>query len=372
MSSSSSAARASKHQNSGGGSSAKGGPSVGHSGLNMSTPLVQQTLSRFIMDEFRDEDTGISFILNGISVAAKVIANQVQHAGIKRLRVEPDSSASAITCADRELSKLDEVASDVILNALKFSQKVGLAYLDGHEQPYEFTGDGSAPRKYAVICDPLDGSTNVYYNISAGTIFGIYQSSTGENAKVEDIIQPGSAMVAAGYVLYGSATVMLITKGNGVHSFVMDPDYGEFVMTQKNVRIPEEPLQIYSINSGNSEYWDKATQQFIAWTKAQDTPYSARYIGSMVSDVHRTILCGGIFMYPADKRKPNGKLRLLSECNPLAWLMEQAGGMASTGTQRLLDVVPSNVHERSAIFMGCARDVTKVQEFYAMVGSEYE
>eukprot|EP00038_Savillea_parva_P007268 m.168941 g.168941 ORF g.168941 m.168941 type:complete len:361 (+) comp13028_c0_seq1:487-1569(+) len=316
------------------------------------------TLSRYILEEFKGDDAQMSFILNGISVAAKVIANAVQHYGIK-----PEGGMSG-RCSHGE-NKLDELAADVLLNALNFSQKVGVVVLDKHEKPYEYDSEGGPPRKYAVVSDALDGSTNVGCNISVGTTFGIYRSSSGKQATLEDVLRPGSKMCCAGYVLYGSATVMMLSKGRGVQSFVMDPDYGEFVMTSNDVKIPDPAMQIYSINSGNSEYWDTPTREFIRWTKGQAKPYLARYIGSMVSDVHRTMICGGIFMYPADKRFPSGKLRLLCECAPLAFLVEQAGGMATNGYERILDVSPKDPFDTQAIFLGCRRDVSQVVSYYS-------
>eukprot|EP00037_Helgoeca_nana_P008264 m.73667 g.73667 ORF g.73667 m.73667 type:complete len:360 (+) comp18827_c0_seq1:430-1509(+) len=324
------------------------------------------TLSRYILEEFKGDDSQMSFILNGISVAAKVIANAVQHYGIK-----PEGGISGISEHVRE-NKLDELAADVLLNALNFSQKVGVVVLDKHPAPYTYDSDGGPARKYAVVSDALDGSTNVGCNISVGTTFGIFRSSGGKQATIDDVLQPGKKMCCAGYVLYGSATVMMLSKGNGVQSFVMDPDYGEFVMTSKDLKIPNPGSQIYSINSGNSEFWDQPTKEFIRWTKVQTRPYLSRYIGSMVSDVHRTMLCGGIFMYPADKRFPAGKLGLLCECAPLAFLVEQAGGMATNGYERILDISPETTSETQAIFLGCPRDVSQVVSYYSFQKSSVD
>jgi len=304
----------------------------------------------------------MSFILNAISVAAKVIANAVQHYGIK---VE-----GARHPPGQRDSKLDELAADVLLNALNFSHKVGVVVLDKHEKPYLYDSDGGPPRKYAVVSDALDGSTNVGCNISVGTTFGIFRSSGGKQAKVSDALQPGSKLCCAGYILYGSATVMMLSKGSGVQSFVMDPDYGDFVMTSREVRMPDPSMQIYSINSGNSEFWDEPTREFIRWTKVQPKPYLARYIGSMVSDVHRTMICGGIFMYPSDGRFPSGKLRLLCECAPLAFLVEQAGGMATNGYERILDIAPKTTADTAPIFLGCRRDVSQVVSYYSFFKSK--
>lgn len=334
------------------------------------------TLSRFILDEFKGEQQEIAFIMNAISVAAKIIAQAVQQAGIKPLNDFTGMTGMfrGTKHEGREYTQIDELAGDVLLNALRYSQQVGLILLDGHENPIMCPWEsGAPPKKYAVVSDPLDGSTNITTNIAVGTTFGIYKSAGGA-AALGDILSPGSKMICAGYVLYGAATTMLLTTGggSGAHMFVIDPDYGEFVLTRRNVVTPDPSKQIYSINSGNSEVWDRATREFIRWTKVQETPYSARYVGSMVSDVHRTILCGGIFMYPADKRRPSGKLRLLTECFPLAMLIEEVGGLATNGLCRILDVVPKDVHEKSPVFIGCKRDIKQIEVFYAYFGTVFE
>lgn len=217
--------------------------------------------------------------------------------------------------------------------------------------------------KYSVVFDPLDGSSNIECNVSVGTIFGIYET-VGDTVGLMDVLQQGQKMVAAGYVLYSSSVVMVLSVGQGVHSFTLDPNFGEFIMTHRNLRIPEAPKRIYSINCGNSEFWDDGTRAFVEWTKHQSKPYSLRYVGSMVSDVHRTLLYGGIFMYPRDTNNPDGKLRVLYECFPMAFLVEAAGGMATTGDMRILDIEPSDIHQRSPIFLGCKRDVEQLQRCY--------
>lgn len=320
-----------------------------------------KTLSRFIMEEEgRDGGarTELAFILNSISVASKVIANAVQHAGVQGLY----GMQGAINVQGEDQKKLDVLANDVMVNAIKFSHKVNIMVSEENDDPIICADRPSA--KYAVVFDPLDGSSNIECNVAVGTIFGVYESLDPTKPSVDDVLQAGNKMITAGYVLYSSSVVMVLTTGAGVHSFTLDPNYGEFIMTQENLKIPDAPKQIYSINTGNSEYWDAATTAFVQWTKVQAKPYSMRYIGSMVSDVHRTLLYGGIFMYPADSQNKKGKLRVLYECFPMAMLVEQAGGIATTGTGRILDIKPSSIHERSPVFMGCKRDVLALQECY--------
>lgn len=314
-------------------------------------------------EEGRDGGTRaeLAFILNSISVASKVISNAVQHAGVQGLY----GMQGVVNVQGEDQKKLDVLANDVMVNAIKFSHKVGIMVSEENPVPILCMGDTDHNlAKYAVVFDPLDGSSNIECNVSVGTIFGIYESLNPESPSLDDVLQPGHKMVTAGYVLYSSSVVMVLSTGSGVHSFTLDPNYGEFIMTRENMRIPEQPKQIYSINTGNSELWDAPTRDFVRWTKGQAKPYSMRYIGSMVSDVHRTILYGGIFMYPADKQNQHGKLRVLYECFPMAFLVEQAGGMASTGTGRILDLKPTNIHERSPIFLGCRRDVQVLEQFY--------
>ena len=215
--------------------------------------------------------------------------------------------------------------------------------------------------KYVVVFDPLDGSSNIDCNVSVGSIFGIYKKSDPSSSacSVQDALQPGKNLVAAGYCMYGSSTQMVLTFGNGVNIFTHDPAIGEFILTHPNVRIPENPKTIYSVNEGNAVYWHEPVRKFvdIVKNKQEKKPYSLRYVGSMVADVHRTLLYGGIFMYPNDKKSPNGKLRLLYECNPMSLIIEQAGGKSTTGSDRVLDIQPKSIHERRPIYLGCIRDV---------------
>jgi fructose-1,6-bisphosphatase I len=222
--------------------------------------------------------------------------------------------------------------------------------------------------KYVLLFDPLDGSSNIDANISIGTIFSIYKriSPDGKPGTLEDCLQQGLKQVAAGYVVYGSSTILVYSTGEGVHGFTLDPSFGEFLLSHENIKIPKKS-KIYSINEGNYLYWHPGLKKYIKYLQAEDEktsrPYSSRYIGSMVADIHRNLLYGGIFMYPSDSRNPNGKLRLMYECNPMSFIIEAAGGRASNGKKRILEIEPKNLHERTPIFIGSEEDVKTVESF---------
>jgi fructose-1,6-bisphosphatase I len=224
--------------------------------------------------------------------------------------------------------------------------------------------------KYVLIFDPLDGSSNIDANISIGTIFSIYRrtSSDGKPGTLHDCLQQGMNQVAAGYVVYGSSTILIYTAGHGVHGFTLDPSFGEFILSHENIRCPEKG-SIYSINEGNYKYWHPGLKKYIKYLQEEDKltgrPYSSRYIGSMVADIHRNLLYGGIFMYPADSRHPDGKLRLMYECNPMAFIVEAAGGVAVDGTKRILEILPESLHQKTPIFIGSKDDVNMVMDFIA-------
>jgi fructose-1,6-bisphosphatase I len=327
-----------------------------------------KTLSRFMLEASSVGDasnTDLALIVNAISVSAKIIANAVAVTGIDSLHTADGHRAHD---AGDEQKELDKIAHDVMVNALASSQRVAIMASEEHADPI-FCKDTTGKHSYAVAFDPLDGSSNIECNVSVGTIFGIYRCASAE-PKMKDFLRNGSDLVCAGYVLYSSSVIIVLSTGVEVHSFTLDPTFGEFIESANNpIKIPEDPRRIYSINAGNSETWDRPTTEFVTWTKQQDQPYSLRYIGSMVSDVHRTILYGGIFMYPADSRNTAGKLRLLYECFPMAFLVEAAGGVATDGRSRILDLVPADLHERSAIFMGCRRDVEALMSFYTAAGA---
>lgn len=235
------------------------------------------------------------------------------------------------------------------------------------EKPIEI--DLADQGKYVVCFDPLDGSSNIDANVSIGSIFGIWRKVTKDEdggANVQDLLQDGRALIAAGYCLYGSSTHFVLSTGSQVNGYTLDPSLGEFLLTHPDIRIPKKG-NIYSINEGNSMFWDETVKEYIGAKKfPQDgtTPFSLRYIGSMVADVHRTLLYGGIFLYPTDKRSPKGKLRVLYECHPMAYIIEKAGGRAITGDADVLDIKPKSIHERCGIVCGSTEDVEEIEKIY--------
>ena len=229
--------------------------------------------------------------------------------------------------------------------------------------------------KYALIFDPLDGSSNIDLNVSVGTIFSIHRKvSDGPRGDLEDFLQPGYEQAAAGYIIYGSSTMMVYTSGQGVHGFTLDPSVGEFLLSHPDIRIPSQG-KYYSINEGSYHYWSEGVRRYVDYLKAPDKatgrPYSGRYIGTLVADFHRNLLAGGIFMYPADTRdpnKPHGKLRLLYEAAPMAFIVERAGGRASDGTQDIMQIEPESLHQRVPLFIGSRQDVDKAEQFIREFG----
>ena len=270
-----------------------------------------------------------------------------------------------------QVKKLDIYAHDMMVKAMDHGGHLCVMASEEEEDimhipPHFHIG------KYVLLFDPLDGSSNIDANVSIGTIFSIYRRVTPDDqvATMEDCLQPGHKQVAAGYVIYGSSTMLVYTAGNGVHGFTLDPAFGEYILSHKKIETPKKS-KIYSINEGNYLYWHTGLKKYIKYLQEEDKesgrPYSSRYIGSMVADVHRNLLYGGIFMYPADSRNPNGKLRLMYECNPMAFIIEQAGGKASDGKRRMLDIQPEKLHQRVPIFIGSEDDVKTVEKFMAEV-----
>jgi fructose-1,6-bisphosphatase I len=324
------------------------------------------TLARHIYEEERKypEATGeLSDLLHDLSLAAKVISLEVNKAGL----VDILGFTGDQNIHGENVKKLDIYANDMMIKAMDHGGHLCVMASEEEEDiihiPPEFYIG-----KYVLLFDPLDGSSNIDANVSIGTIFSIYKrvSPEGGPGTMEDCLQTGIKQVAAGYIIYGSSTIFVYTAGNGVHGFTLDPSFGEFILSHPNIKTPKKS-KIYSINEGNYLYWHPGLKKYIKWLQDEDEatnrPYSSRYIGSMVSDIHRNLLYGGIYMYPADSRNPNGKLRLMYECNPMAFIVEQAGGRASNGKQRMLDIKPSSLHQRTPIFIGSEEDVLLVEMF---------
>lgn len=315
------------------------------------------TLSREILASQGDEATGdFTILMASIQLACKVIGTMVRKAGI----LGHLGAEGSINVQGEDQKKLDILSHDVFVKALISSTKACVLVSEEVDAPIFVPEELSG--KYCVTFDPLDGSSNIDCNVSVGSIFGIYRKADNSPGTVADVLQPGTSLVASGYCMYGSSTQMVLTYGAGVNGYTLDPSIGEFVLTHPNIRIPEVSKTIYSANEGNSVYWSQGVKNYVEKVKNAEKPWSARYVGSMVADVHRTLLYGGIFIYPADKKSPNGKLRLLYEGNPMAMIIEQAGGKAETGKGRILEVVPKDVHERQPTFIGTASFVDDLLE----------
>lgn len=324
------------------------------------------TLTRFVLAEQRKHPhaTGdLTQLINAILTACKAISSAVRKAGIAKLF----GLAGGSNVQGEDVKKLDVLANDLFINMLRSSYTVSLMVSEENEHAIEVETEKQG--KYIVCFDPLDGSSNIDCLVSIGTIFSIFRKDTPGAATVKDALQPGRKIVAAGYALYGSATMCVLSVGSGVHGFMLDPAIGEFILTDKNMRIKPRG-KIYSINEGYAKFWDDPVKEYIHAKKypTNSKPYGARYIGSMVADVHRTLCYGGIFAYPASSESPKGKLRLLYECNPMAFIMEQAGGLATTGTMDILDIEPEHIHQRCPIFLGSRDDVEDLKETFRKHG----
>ncbi len=326
------------------------------------------TIERHIIDQEREhpEATGaFSNLLYDIALAAKMIAREVRMAGL----VDILGAAGQRNASGDEVKKLDVWAHEAMFKALDHTGHLCCMASEESESfmaiPEQFpVGD------YALVYDPLDGSSNIDANVSIGTIWSIHRKvSSHPRGCEEDCVQIGRKQVAAGYVLYGSATMLVYTTGAGVHGFTLDPSIGEFLLSHPNIKLPQNPQRIYSTNEGNYVNWSNGQRQYVDYLKGVDgrnqKPFSARYIGSLVADLHRTLLYGGIFMYPGDANNPRGKLRLLYEAAPLGLITEQAGGRASDGENDILDIPPTNLHDRTPLYLGNKEFVDEAERFLA-------
>jgi fructose-1,6-bisphosphatase I len=306
-------------------------------------------------------------LLNELILAAKIISREVNKAGL----VDVLGFTGETNVQGEEVFKLDEYANRVMIHRL---ERAGVLCAMASEENADLIEIPSAfpVGEYILIFDPLDGSSNIEGNVSIGTIFSIYRrkSPEGKSVTMADVLQKGSDQVAAGYFVYGSSTMMVYTTGRGAYGFTLDPSVGEFLLSHPEIKIPEIG-KIYSVNESYWNHWDASTRQVVSYFKSpaneRGQPYNLRYIGSLVADFHRNLLSGGIFMYPADNRdpkKPRGKLRLMCEAAPLAMIVEAAGGMATDGKMRILDIEPQELHQRIPLFIGSKKDVEKIIEIY--------
>nr|AKG51683.1 fructose-1,6-bisphosphatase 1 [Oryzias sinensis] len=320
------------------------------------------TLTRFVLEEGRKaQGTGeLTNLLNSICTAVKAISSAVRKAGIANLY----GIAGSTNVTGDQVKKLDILSNDLVINMIKssFSACVLVSEEDEHALIVEPDKQG----KYIVCFDPLDGSSNIDCLVSIGTIFAIYKKTSNGDPCEKDALQSGRNIVAAGYALYGSATMLVLSTGQGVNGFMLDPAIGEFMLVDRNVRIKKKG-KIYSLNEGYAQQFYPDVTEYLQKKKFPEdgsAPYGSRYIGSMVADVHRTLVYGGIFLYPANVKSPKGKLRLLYECNPMAFIMEQAGGMATTGSENILDIQPTSIHQRVPVVMGSQDDVQEYISIY--------
>lgn len=327
------------------------------------------TLGEFIIQKQQDFDysTGeLSRLMNAIKLAAKRISNKVNKAGL----VDVTGAYGSQNVQGEDQQKLDVLADEIFIQTLIDRDILcGIASEENDDYIAICDGNGSHNNKYVLLMDPLDGSSNIDVNVSVGTIFSIYRRVSAEGTPVtkEDFLQKGKHQVAAGYVIYGSSTMLVYTTGNGVNGFTLDPAIGTFYLSHPNMKITEDGT-IYSINEGNYNQLEENVQKYIEYCRSDETKksYTARYIGSLVADVHRNILKGGIYMYPGTTKNPNGKLRLLYECNPLAFVIEQAGGKATDGKNNILDIEPTALHQRVPFYAGSKNMVDKLHEMLVL------
>jgi fructose-1,6-bisphosphatase I len=327
-----------------------------------------KTLGEYIIDnqrEFQYSSGELSRLLSSIKLAAKVVNHEVNKAGL----VDILGAAGETNIQGEDQQKLDVYANEVFMSTLVNREIVcGIASEEEDEFVIIEGKNRSHDNKYVVLIDPLDGSSNIDVNVSVGTIFSIYRRVTplGTPATEEDFLQPGNLQVAAGYVVYGTSTMLVYTTGHGVNGFTLNPAIGTFYLSHPNMTFPDDGT-IYSINEGYYVHFPQGVKDYLKYCQEEkdNRPYSARYIGSLVSDFHRNMIKGGIYMYPTSSKAPQGKLRLLYECNPVAFLAEQAGGKASDGYRRILEIKPTELHQRAPIFVGSKNMVRTVEEFMA-------
>lgn len=328
-----------------------------------------KTLNRYVMSETRDHEMVI--LMNAIATACKLITSAVQRAGVASLY----GLAGEVNSTGDDQKKLDVMSNDMMINALVNSGVCCVLVSEENEEPIYVPKDQSG--KYCVAFDPLDGSSNIDCNVSVGTIFSVFERKPGSEGTVEDLLRPGSECVCAGYCAYSSAVELVFTfRGKTVEGFCLDPTIGEFVRTRPCMRFPSDGgKKIYSANEGNYLHWTEPIQKAVQNFKTGAKPYSARYVGSMVADIHRTLLYGGIYLYPADNKAPKGKLRMLYEGIPMALIIEQAGGIASAGlfggkVQSIMEMTPDSIHCKCPIIMGGPRDIGVVYGEYEKSGIE--
>lgn len=323
------------------------------------------TLDRHILERQRQTPgaTGdFSGLFQQISLAAKLINSRVRQAGLAGML----GLTGQTNVQGEHVQKLDEYANNVMIRSTEAGGHLCLMASEEDDEVIKIP-ERFPTGKYVLLFDPLDGSSNIDVGVTIGTIFSVHRRVTmGRAGTLADCLQRGSVQVAAGYVLYGSSTMLVYSTGDGVHGFTYDPSVGEFFLSHENLRVPTQGSS-YSVNEGNTSRWSDGMKRWVDWLKEEDSethrPYGARYVGSLVADFHRTLLKGGVFAYPSDSKSPAGKLRLLYEASPLAFILESAGGIASDGTRRILDIQPKELHERTPLILGSRDDVNIALDF---------
>ncbi|WP_459210514.1 class 1 fructose-bisphosphatase [Aquimarina rhabdastrellae] len=325
-----------------------------------------QTLGEFIIEnqsEFPYANGELSRLINSIRLAAKMVNHEVNKAGL----VDITGAIGETNVQGEDQQKLDVLANETFIKSLTNREIVCGIASEENDDFITITGQRNDNKnKYVVLIDPLDGSSNIDVNVSVGTIFSIYRRVTPEGTPVtlDDFLQPGNLQVAAGYIVYGTSTMLVYTTGHGVNGFTLNPALGTYYLSHPNMQFPENG-KIYSVNEGNYVHFPQGIKDFIKYCQEEkeDRPYTSRYIGSLVSDIHRNMIKGGIYMYPSTAKSPNGKLRLLYECNPIAFIAEQAGGRASDGFRRIMDIKPTELHQRVPFICGSKNMVEKAEFF---------
>jgi fructose-1,6-bisphosphatase I len=323
------------------------------------------TLGQFIIEKQADFPYAkgeLSRLLRDIGIAAKIVNREVNKAGLADILGE----AGTVNIQGETQKKLDIYANEQFISALNSGGECCLVASEENEEVILMNSAVSKDAKYVVAIDPLDGSSNIDVNVAVGTTFSVYRrKSEGGKAVLKDILQKGTEQVAAGYIVYGSSTMLVYTTGKGVNGFTLDPSIGEFCLSHPNMTIPDDGY-IYSINEGNYVHFPEGVKKYIKYCQVEDLstqrPYTSRYIGSMVADLHRNLIKGGVYIYPTTASAPEGKLRLVYECNPLAFIIEQAGGRATNGFDRILDLEVTEIHQRSSIFIGSKNMVIKAEQ----------
>jgi fructose-1,6-bisphosphatase I len=338
--------------------------------MGMSVRINQRiiTIERHIMDQqaaFPDATGALTALIYDMALAAKLIASHTTRAGLADII----GATGEVNVQGEEVQFLDDYAHRIIF---QLNDHTGRLCVMGSEEEKEIISIPAkfATGKYVLLFDPLDGSSNIDFNVSVGTIFSIFRRKTTSGpGTLEDVLRKGSEIVAAGYIVYGSSTMMVYSTGAGVHGFTYDPSIGEFLLSHPNIRLPEP--RFYSVNQGYQSRWSEGVQRYTRWLRGEEgntRSFSLRYIGSMIADIHRNLLGGGIFYYPADTKSPNGKLRILFEAQPMSFIIEQAGGYASTGHQPILDIQATALHQRTPLYVGNRELVEKAEEFIAGYG----